>query len=62
MRKHRKDSHKHVAKYTERFDQSKIAEDEIDGKKVFVCATCGNPIERIKTTYRCKFCGTFLVG
>ena len=55
MRKHRKDSHKHVAKYTERFDQSKIAEDEIDGKKVFVCATCGNPIERIKTTYRCKF-------
>lgn len=63
MRKHRKDGHSNLKKIVEkRFDRSKIAEDEIDGKKVYVCATCGNPIARIYTTCRCRHCGEYFVG
>ena len=54
-------NHSRLQKYVNRLGKDKVTEDEIDGKKVFVCANCGNPITNIVTAKRCRFCGEWLV-
>ena len=57
----KKDKHSKIKKYADKLAKEKISEDVIDGKKVYVCANCGNPIQNIKTAKRCGYCGEWLV-
>ena len=57
----RRYSDKYIKKVVkERLDENKVSTDDFDGKKVYVCANCGNPIN-VLTEKRCRFCGEFLV-